>query len=156
MGLIPYPLPCPTIKHLYTEQTNQKIRFFVESKSSTCICPSCQTVSSRSHSRYQRVIQDLPINEKEVEIILFSRKWFCDSTLCTQKVFTERYSWLSANRRRTVRAEELLRKLAFSTSCLSAEKLARSLHIPVSHDTLLNLLYSTTLTPEVSPFCRSR
>ena len=62
------------------------------------------------------------------------------------------YDWLTSNGRRTARTEEVLRKIAFSTSCLSAEKVARSAHIPVSHDTLLNLIHHTNIESEVSPF----
>jgi hypothetical protein len=98
----------------------------------------------------------LPMDQKEVELILFARKWFCDSHLCISHVFTERYAWLSPKKRRTIRAEEVLRKLAFSTSCLSAEKLSRHLRLPASHDTLLNLIHKTPESNEVSPFCRSR
>ena len=68
------------------------------------------------------------------------------------KIFTERYNWLSPNGRRTARTEELLRKIAFSTSCLTAEKVARSAHIPVSHDTLLDLVHQTDVKSAVSPF----
>ena len=66
----------------------------------------------------------------------------------------QRYEGISANGRRTFRAEELLRKIAFSTSCLAAEKVAHAAHIPISHDTLLAIVRRTALNPEVSPFPR--
>lgn len=100
-------------------------------------------------------MQSLPIiNNKSVTLLLITRKWFCEEPECTIKIFTEKYDWFSPNGRRTARAEKVLRKLAFATSCLSAEKVAQSIHLPVSHDTLLNLVRKTNIEPEVSPFCR--
>ncbi|MGG1480168.1 transposase [Bacillus smithii] len=88
-------------------------------------------VSSRPHSRYV---------DQPVSLLLISRKWFCVSPACSIKVFTERYEWLSPHGRRTLRAEHTLRQIAFSTSCLSAQKVAQSTHLPVSHDTLLTII----------------
>ncbi|WP_429877785.1 transposase family protein [Fictibacillus sp. NRS-1165] len=131
-----------------------KIKITVANKRHSVICPTCLKPSSKRHSRYQRKIQDIPMEQKEVEIILLARKWFCLSPSCSTHIFTERYSWISSKKRRTKRADDLLRKLAFSSSCLTAEKLSRHLGLPVSHDTLLNLIHQTPDSPEVSPFCR--
>lgn len=128
--------------------------FLVVKRSSACAsCPGCLTLSHRKHSQYSRKVQDLPIGSKSVKLLLITRKWFCEEPECTVKIFTERYDWLSPNGRRTARAEEVLRTLAFATSCLSAEKVAQSIHLPVSDDTLLNLVRKTHIEPEVSPFC---
>jgi hypothetical protein len=89
-------------------------------------------------------------------LLLLTKRFFCDKPDCPVKIFTERFEWLSANGRRTLRTEEVLRKMAFLTSCLTAEKVARSAHIPVSHDTLLSLIHCTDIKSEVSPFCRTR
>ncbi|WMT20643.1 hypothetical protein [Parageobacillus toebii] len=89
------------------------------------------------------MIQDLPTADQPVSLVLISRKWFCDSPACPVKVFTERYDWLAPHGRRTLRAEHTLRQIAFSTSCLSAQKVAQSIHLPVSHDTLLTLIRTT-------------
>jgi hypothetical protein len=88
--------------------------------------------------------------------LLQTRRFFCDKSDCPVKIFTERFDWLSSNGRRTARTEVVLRKMAFSTSCLSAEKVARSAHIPVSHDTLLSLIHRTDIESQVSPFCGFR
>ncbi|MEC1640327.1 hypothetical protein P9E76_20565 [Schinkia azotoformans] len=44
-----------------TDITANFIHFYVESTQKECTCPSCQTVSSRIHSRYKRTFQDLLI-----------------------------------------------------------------------------------------------
>ncbi|MDF2792006.1 MAG: transposase [Neobacillus sp.] len=94
---------------------------------------------------YMRCLKDLPMGEREVQLFLCSNKWFCDDPCCTVKVFTERLNWIEPYRyrRKTRRLEEQLTALAFSTSCLQAERLCKSFHISVSHDALLDLIYRT-------------
>ncbi|WP_324656817.1 transposase family protein [Bacillus cereus] len=100
------------------------LRLTVKSVKYSQPCPNCNHVSFRPHSRYTRLIQDLPLTNQPVKLLLISHKWFCDSPTCLVKVFTKRYDWLAPNGRRTIRAEEVLRKIAFSTSCLAGEKVA--------------------------------
>lgn len=53
------------------------------------------------HSRYNRLIQDLPANEKPVYLQVQVRKFFCTNLFCERKVFTERLSWVEPYLRRT-------------------------------------------------------
>lgn len=141
---------------LHHTRNDGKNVFVLERRSSSSVCPCCQERSHRAHSRYTRCVQDLPIFDQPVELIILTRKWFCGNPACQQKVFAERYRWLSENRRRTSRLEAVLETLAFSTSCLQAEKVARRLHMPVSHDSLLKIIHrSAENADEVSPFCPS-
>lgn len=137
--------PDPFLEVLDIQEEPSSITFIVRSTHESCPCPHCQVPSTRPHSRYTRMIQDLPIAGKAVSILLITRKWFCDQPNCTQKIFTERYDWISKNGRRTLRAEEVLRKIAFSTSCLNGEKVAKTLPLPVSHDVLLSLIRKTEI-----------
>lgn len=66
-------------------------------------------------------------------------------------MFTERLPWISPYRRRTQRLENALREVAFSTNAAQAEKVCRTLGIPVSHDSLLRLIYKTPLPKKESP-----
>lgn len=61
------------------------IYFFVTSTRKECVCPSCQSVSSRVHSHYNRNFQDLPIQDKKVVITLSNRKMFCDNPSCHRR-----------------------------------------------------------------------
>jgi transposase len=128
----------------------------VQSYSSKTVQLSLALTSFRPHSHYTRIIQDLPIGEKTVSLLLISRKWFCDNPICDRKIFTERYDWIAENGRRTTRAESVLREIAFSSSCLNGEKLARTVYLSVSHDTLLSIIKKTEINPVVSPFRRHR
>ncbi|WP_240514769.1 transposase family protein [Bacillus cereus] len=105
------------------------LRLTIESTQHSHTCPTCHyRFSSRPHSRYTRLIQDLSLLDQSIKLLLLSRKWFCDSLTCPVKVFTERYNWLASNGRRTIRAEEVLRKIACSTSCLAGGKVAQAVN----------------------------
>ncbi|MBD5799225.1 transposase [Bacillus pseudomycoides] len=137
-------------------QMNHHLRLTVKSNHTSANCPSCSHTSSRSHSRYTRPIQDLPVMDQSMTLLFVSHKWFCDNPPCYIKVFTERYDWLAPNGRRALRAEKNLRKIVFSTSCLAGEKVARAVHLPVSHDVLLTIVHKTNIDTKVSPFHRGR
>jgi transposase len=86
-------------------------------KTSSCqtasFCPSCGCVAERRHSRYTRKLGDLPSSGYSVQVLMLSRKYFCDNPDCTQKVFTERFEKeISPYHRRFNRCTELLRSLA--------------------------------------------
>ncbi|MGP7818747.1 transposase family protein [Niallia sp. 01092] len=149
---ISWPSPDPDLELLHVSSTNDSLLLTVKSTRTSAYCPACSKPSSRIHSQYTRKVQDLPISGKSVELLIMTKRWFCDQPNCRVKIFTERYNWLSPNGCRTARTEEVLRKITFSTSCISAEKVARSAHIPVSHDTLLTLVHQTDVKSEVSPF----
>jgi len=135
-------------------QEKDYLRLTIHSLHISNSCPKCHHTSSHRRSRYTRLVQDLPLMDQPVKLLLISNKWFCDSINCSVKVFSERYKWLAPNGRCTLRAEEVLRKITFSTSCLAGEKVAQAMHLPVSHDILLTIIYKTTIDIEVSPFCR--
>ena len=47
------------VLHIQTE--NQHIQLTVQSIHTFTHCPTCATVSSRIHSRYTRLVQDVPV-----------------------------------------------------------------------------------------------
>ncbi|NER40574.1 transposase [Bacillus megaterium NBRC 15308 = ATCC 14581] len=50
--------------------------YLVKSKHSSCICPSCHTLSHRIHSQYVRSLQDVPAYGKTTYIKIQTRKFF--------------------------------------------------------------------------------
>ena len=149
MFSISWSSPDPNLEVPHVSASNDSLLLTVKGIQTSSSCPVCSKLSSRIHSQYTHKVQDLPISGKSVGLLILTKRWFCDQPDCHQvKIFTERYDWLASHGRRT----EVLRKLVFSTSCLSAEKVARSAHIPVSHDTLLALIHHTDIESEVSPF----
>lgn len=60
--------------------------------SKTGRCPKCQYGSHKRHSAYMRVIDDLPIQGKSVQLYLKTHKWFCTNSFCEAKVFVQNAS----------------------------------------------------------------
>lgn len=139
----------------FTKQ-NEQWDIILKLMTKSTFCPTCNFVSSRMHSKYTRKIQDLPMNNLKVCFTIQSNKWFCDNSTCSTRIFTERLSWLESYRRRTKRCEDILRKIAFSTSCLQAEKISFLLKIPASNDTLLRIIKNTPIEKKGSPFPSGR
>ena len=56
----------------------------------TCPCPLCGQESQHIHSRYRRVIADVPCGSQQVRLHLEVRKFFCRTATCPRTIFTER------------------------------------------------------------------
>lgn len=139
-------------KVIYEKQTENELFFIIQINSTSALCPSCQNCSTRAHSRYCRNVDDLPILDRHVHFQILSHKWFCDNPDCSKSIFTERLSWLRPYKRKTDRLEKAIEKIAFSTNCLTAEKVCKALHIPISHDTLIRRIKVISFKNETSPF----
>jgi len=61
--------PDPFLEVLDIQEEPSSITFIVRSTHESCPCPHCQVPSTRPHSRYTRMIQDLPIAGKAVSIV---------------------------------------------------------------------------------------
>lgn len=114
-------------------------------KTSSCqtasICPSCGCVGERRHSRYTRKFGDLPSSGYGVQVLMLSRKYFCDNPECTQKVFTERFKKeIVPYHRRFNRCTELLRSLALELGGNKGSAIAYHTHLPVSPSTILRII----------------
>lgn len=55
----------------------------------TSMCPQCQSLSGRVHSRYLRSLADLPLAKIACWIELTVRRFFCDNPVCVRKTFVE-------------------------------------------------------------------
>ncbi|NGY89510.1 transposase [Bacillus megaterium] len=63
--------------------------YLVKSKHSSCICPSCHTLSHRIHSQYVRSLQDVPAYGKTTYIKIQTRKFFA-MTVVAHKLFLQK------------------------------------------------------------------
>jgi transposase len=102
------------------------------------ICPKCGQPGARLHSAYMRTLQDLPWQGTRVVIRWRSRKFFCDSPGCPQRIFTERLpavTWPYG--RRTARLRDILQCLGVALGGEPGSRVAKRLAMPVSGDTML-------------------
>src|SRR5215204_2346299 len=72
-------------------------------------CPRCYKLSARVHSHYSRAVADLPWHGLAVKLQLHTRRFRCQNSLCTKRIFCERLPRVVAfNKRKTVRRTEAL------------------------------------------------
>lgn len=103
-------------------------------------CPFCGTVSTKTHSLYQKSFQDLPIQDKKVIIRLMNRKLFCQNSSCGRKTFAERFEFIDFKAKKTHRLEHKIREIALNCSTISASNTLRRNTVDVSRTTISNLL----------------
>ena len=114
---------------------------------SDAACPSCNRSSNRVHSRYVRILGDLPWEGLPVRIVLETRRFFCRELTCARKIFTEplpgtvrRYA------RHSARLGEALHWVTLSLGAAAGARLARRLGLLVSGSSLLRHLRRRTQT----------
>ena len=87
----------------------------VTTTSSAALCPLCQSCSQSIHSRYVRVVADLPWAGWAVRLELHVRRFFCQNEECKRRIFTERLPGVVApSARRTTRLSDLLTLIGFA------------------------------------------
>ena len=95
--------------------TDQPIELTLTTTTPTARCPVCTTVATRIHSRYTRMLADLPWGGVAVRIALQVRKFFCPVAACPRRIFAERLPYVAAPyARRTNRLQDLVRLLGFA------------------------------------------
>lgn len=103
-------------------------------------CPACGLPSRRLHSRYPRVLHDLPWQGRPATIRIAARRFRCLNPACARKTFAERLGSVApTSARRTTRLGDLQRHVAFALGGEAAARLTKRLAIPASPDTLLRM-----------------
>jgi hypothetical protein len=132
---------------------NHSITLVVVTVQPGSCCPSCHHISKRIHSRYQRQITDLPCQGIPVRLMLYARRFRCQNSLCTRRIFCERLPRVVATyARQTIRVITALELIGFAIGGEAGARLARELGLKISPDTLLRRLRRfshTKLQPKV-------
>ena len=125
------------------------INMVAYSASKSSACPSCGQISTSLHSRYQRVLSDLPSHGRAVRIRVLARRFRCQQSVCRQRIFTERFdpSIAARSARRTKRLEHIVHHIGLALGGRPAQDLARRLVLPVSKDTLLRSVRRNVACP---------
>lgn len=130
----------PALDYLNHETHEHKIIITVESSRHEAVCPYCNKTSSKVHSVYQREFQDLPLQDKQVTIILNNKKYFCDNQDCSHRTFAERFDFIMPKSRKTNRLIRKTLRLSTMVSSISAAQILKSDMTIVSKSTICNLL----------------
>lgn len=82
---------------------DKAVIFNIQSSKKELECPFCGSKSIWVHSTYQREIQDLPIQDKQVILLVNTRKMFCKNPDCPHKTFAEIHSFAVPKAKKTDR-----------------------------------------------------
>lgn len=101
-------------------------------------CPSCGVLSSRVHSRYRRRAWDLPWCSWQVQLMVYTRRFFCGTPECQRRIFAEPFpNVLPPYARQTLRLRGALLELSHASGAEMASRLAKLLGFSASPDTLI-------------------
>jgi transposase len=115
-------------------------------------CPMCGQTSDQIHSRYRRVVADVPCGNRPVSLHLEVRKFFCRNTSCLRKIFTERLpELLEPSARMTNRLRSALQALGLATGGEVSARLAPKLGMQAAPTTFLRCqrVVLSSSTPKV-------
>lgn len=125
-----------------------QLTVFVRSIAPSSACPLCLQPATRIHSRYRRMLADVPSGGHVVVLFLPVRKFFCLSAQCPRKLFTERLADLALPwARMTKRVCDAVEALGFATSGEAGARLAAVLGISISPATLLRRFKAVPIPP---------
>ncbi len=117
------------------------ITLVVAAAGATACCPVCGQGSSRVHSRYCRMLADLPWQGLAVRLALQVRRWFCPNPACARQIFVERLPTVAAPyARRTARLAHVVEALALALGGEGGARLLATLGVVLSPDALLDAI----------------
>ncbi len=115
-------------------------------------CPVCGTSAYRIHSRYQRTVWDLSVQNVQVLLHLHVRKFYCDHPGCQRRIFTERLPQItSPHGRFTFDLREFLGQLGREQGGASGARSATLQGLQVTARAVLRFMQALPLPPTAPP-----
>jgi transposase len=129
-------------------QMSGAITLFVGSVQAVVNCPSCQTVTNKVHSRYERAAADLPWVGIPVRLRLRVRKFFCHNSECNQRIFCEQLpEVVDRYAHRTDRLNEALSSIGFALGGRPGAKAATKLGMQTGAASILRRVRKAAARP---------
>ncbi len=146
-------IPAPSL--ITVEQivpTDDAIVLVARTRRCSVPCPVCGQLATRVHSWYTRALCDLPWQGLAVRMELHTRRWFCDTTRCPRRIFTERLPTVAAPfSQRTTRLATIVLIFGVAVGGAPGARLLAELGIPISGATLLRTVMATALPDTSAP-----
>ncbi|UZF48341.1 ISL3 family transposase [Rhodococcus rhodochrous] len=135
MALFPH---LDSVDVLDVRRVGATIRIEARPRGERASCPRCAGEARRVHSRYRRQLADTAIGGYPVLIDIRVRRFFCDTTDCAAKTFTEQISGLTLPwSRRTPAAAAMIEAIGLAVAGRAGARLANQLGVAVGRDTVL-------------------
>lgn len=103
-------------------------------------CPDCGNESNKVHSKYEKSFQDLPIQGKRVIIVLKNRNMFCVNHGCNRYTFSEQFSLITPNAKKTKRLIDEIIRISLTQSSVSASKYLSESTVEIKKSSICNYL----------------
>ncbi len=125
-----------------------RILILAAASSSVAYCPACQNSSHSLHSKYPRILRDLPWQGSTVELRMDARRFRCLAKDCSRVTFVERLPRVSPRYgRQTSRLAETIRMIGYVLGGEAGARLSERLGMQTSPDTVLRKLKSEPSAP---------
>ena len=141
----------PLLKVKKIEYNNSIVKIYASVKTKRSRCPICGKFSSTIHDHYTRTISDLPVFQNKTVILLKTRKFKCNNSLCNRKVFSEQTPTILRYSRRTKRTSKILNSFAIELTGKLASIMSKQLFITVSSSTITRIAHSQQLPKITQP-----
>ncbi len=131
----------PGLRFEQAQISDQTLTVRLRTEQPHAACPQCARLSSAIHSRYTRMPTDVPWGGYALRFILHVRKFFCRTSSCAQRVFTERLPGVvEPLARKTARLHEVLQVVAFALGGEAGARLSARLGMATSPATLIRIM----------------
>jgi len=136
---------------LSSRRETKRLVLTCERVTPSAFCPVCGTAAHRIHSRYQRTIWDLSVQNVQVLLQLHVRKFYCDRSDCPRRIFTERLPQItSPHGRFTFGLRQFLGQLGREQGGASGARSAALQGLQVTARTILRFMQALPL-PAIAP-----
>lgn len=128
------------LKHINTEINDKTVLFYFDTIRDKCECPVCGKPAYRFKNYYNRKVQDLPIIDRQLFLVIHLKKFICENDTCERGIFVEPIDELAGKlSRKTKRLDEILTRIALTGSAEEGSKICKEQKISISGDTLLRI-----------------
>ena len=128
------------LKYDKHEIDRDTLYIYVSSSRTEFTCPYCGNKSNKVHSKYTKTIQDLPLQDKKVVLVMEIKKFFCLNQSCSYKTFAETFLFLNRSAKKTTRLIEEIVEVSLRQSSLSAVMYLQKNVVSVKKSTICNYL----------------
>lgn len=130
----------------------KRLVLICERVTSTALCPVCGVTAHRIHSRYQRTVWDLSVQNVQVVLHLHVRKFYCDQPSCPRRIFAERLPQVtSPHGRFTFGLRQFLAQLGWEHGGASGARSAHLQGLQATERSILRLMHALPLPPIAAP-----
>jgi transposase len=135
------PDPCGLKLNSVVHQDGGRVLIAASAAASFACCPACHHASRALHSRYSRVLRDLPWQGATVELRVDVRRFRCRDDNCPRVTFAETLPIVAARYgRQTSRLSETIRLIGYVLGGEAGSRLSKRLGMATSPDIVLRRL----------------